>query len=778
VTASAASGTAYPATPQSTTTYTLTVTNSANTSITADATVNVETNAPSISSFTAASAVVNMGSPVTLNWTLGARTSALTLNGASVQGQTSANVTPVRRATYTLLASNPLGANATASVQVAARGLDWLAGSLAGPGSLDGQGPVARFSRELWYAVRDSAGNLYVTDTLNHIIRKVTPAGMVTTFVGAPAQAGSTDGTGSAARFSQPRGIAIDASGNLYVGDVGNRTIRKVSPAGVVTTLAGSPGMTGHVNGVGAAAQFGNNLQGLAVDGSGAVYVADAGNQVIRKVLADGTTSTIAGQVGVGGHQDGPAASAKFGAQTRALVLDGAGNLFIADVTNYVLRKLVLATGEVSTLAGSAGNSGTTDGMGNAARFNWTCGMALGPDGMLYAADWSSHRIRKVNPTSGEVTTLAGSTGGYQDGAVAGAKFTGPCAVTTGADGSVYVSDWANGTLRKVSGGQVTTVAGTFYQSGNSDGGVAEATFNDVDALAVNAAGEVLAADGNNRRIRKVSGTAVSTFAGGTYGTLDGTGAAAQFRNLYNANMIFDAAGNLLLGDPEGHTIRKATPAGVVTTLAGLGGSAGAVDGTGSAARFSFPHGVALDDSGNLYVADTENHAIRKVTPAGVVTTFAGQLGTSGTTDGTGAAARFSGPVGMVRDGAGNLYISDWYGHAIRKITPAGVVTTLAGTSGVSGDADGTGAAARFKNPWSLALDGAGNLFVADYANDLVRKITPAGVVTTLAGARGLSGTLPGPLPSALYRPSALAFTPAGDLLVGTHTGIWLITAP
>ena len=777
VTAAAASGTGYPVSPQSTTNYTLTVTNSANASITSDATVNVETNAPSIGAFTAGAPVVSMGSPVTLNWTLGARTSALTLNGASVQGQTSATVTPVRRTSYTLVASNPLGADATASLQVAARGLDLYAGRFGSHGSLDGQGAAARFGSNLWYATRDGAGNMYFTDSNSHTIRKITSTGQVTTLAGLYNTPGSTDGTGSTARFSHPRGIATDAAGNLYVGDVNNFTIRKITPAGVVTTLAGTAGAGGYVNGVGAAARFSGDMQGIAVDGAGIVYVADSSNNVIRRILPDGTVSTLAGTNGAYGHSDGLPGAAMFKTM-RGLVADGAGSLFLADVSNYVLRKISTATGAATTVAGAVGTQAHADGIGSAARFSWTCGLSIGPDGMVYGADWSSGRIRKYNPATQEVTTVAGAGGGYLDGPAASALFDGPCAIVAAADGTLLVSDWAYGTIRKIAGSQVTTLAGTHVIQGSANGNLATATFNECDALAIDAAGNLLVADAYGYAIRKITGNQVTTLAGGSYGTADGTGGAAQFRTLYTANMGFDAAGNLYVGDSGGHTIRKVTPAGIVTTLAGTGNTSGAVNGTGAAARFSNPHGTAVDGAGNVYVADTDNHAIRMITPAGVVTTFAGTMGAAAGTDGTGAAARFNGPAGIARDGAGNIYVTDYNGHTIRKITPAGVVTTLAGTSGVAGSSDGTGTAASFRNPHAVCVDAGGNLFVADWGNHLVRKVTPAGVVTTVAGTVGQVGSASGPLPSTLWTPASIALTPQGDLVVGNRTGIWLITAP
>ena len=178
--------------------------------------------------------------------------------------------------------------------------------------------------------------------------------------------------------------------------------------------------------------------------------------------------------------------------------------------------------------------------------------------------------------------------------------------------------------------------------------------------------------------------------------------------------MAVDGSGNVYVADSGNYTIRKITPAGVVSTLAGLAGSSGSADGTGSAARFYYPTGVAVDGSGNVYVADTGNYTIRKITPAGVVSTLAGLAGSTGSADGTGSAARFYYPYGVAVDGSGNVYVADTGNYTIRKITPAGVVSTLAGTAGSSGSADGTGSAARFNYPTGVAVDGSGNVYVAD----------------------------------------------------------------
>src|SRR5882762_9204304 len=306
--------------------------------------------------------------------------------------------------------------------------------------------------------------------------------------------------------------------------------------------------------------------------------------------------------------------------------------------------------------------------------------------------------------------------------------------------------------------------AGDMKSNGDADGVGAAARFDGLQSVASDSAGNVYVADSNNNTIRRITPAGeVTTFAGtaGLSGSTDATGAAARFNS--PRGVATDRAGNVYVADTLSYTIRKITPGGEVTTLAGTAGAFGATDATGAAARFNSPTCVATDSAGNVYVGDTGNLTIRKITPAGEVTTLAGTAGASGGTDATGAAARFTAPMGLATDGAGNVYVADWLDHAIRKITPAGVVTTFAGKAGAVGSADGTGPKARFFSPTDVAVDGAGNVYVADWGNDTIRRITPAGAVSTLAGVPGQQqsfGTfVPGPLPGMLFGPVGIALS-------------------
>ena len=261
-----------------------------------------------------------------------------------------------------------------------------------------------------------------------------------------------------------------------------------------------------------------------------------------------------------------------------------------------------------------------------------------------------------------------------------------------------------------------------------------------------------------------------TTLAGsaGIVGSANGTGSAAQFSSPYG--LAVDGSGNIYVADSANHLIRKITPGGAVTLFAGTAGSSGSTDAIGSAARFNFPFGVAVDGPGNVYVADYFNFTIRKITAAGVVTTLAGAAGSSGSTDATGSAARFKNPDGIAVDESGNVYVADYNNHTIRKITAAGVVTTLAGTAGSNGTIDGTGSAARFSYPSGVAADGSGNVYVTDYLDQSIRKITSTGVVTSIAGSMGNVGSTDGNGGAALFKfPVRVAVDGTGGVYVSDN---------
>ncbi len=659
-----------------------------------------------------------------------------------------------------------LAASALRGVEPAEYAWSHLAGAPEVAGYADGSGAEVRFGLPSGVAV-DGSGNVYVADTANSVIRKITSAGVVTTLAGAAGQTGSANGTGAVARFNGPTGIAVDGSGNLYVADTSNETIRKITSAGVVTTLAGSAGQWGSTDGTGSAARFCTPV-GIAVGSGGTIYVADSDNSTIRKITSAGVVTTLAGSAEQEGSADGTGAAARF-SSPRGVAVDAGGNVYVADTGNDTIRKIT-SGGVVTTLAGDPGDFGSADGTGADALFNSPRGVAVDGGGNVYVADTGNQLVRKVTG-SGVVTTVAGAAGlsGSVDGTGVVARFVVPCGIATTSTGTLFVADSMNCTIRKITTtGAVSTVAGPAGQSGSVDATGSAARFCLPGSIAVDGSGNTYVADTANSVIRKItSAGVVTTLAGaaGQPGSADGAGTVARFAT--PEGVAVDTSGNVYVADTGNETIRKITSAGVVTTLAGSAGESGSANGTGVAARFDSPSGIAVGSGGVVYVADAGNHTIRKITSAGVVTTLAGSAGLSGSVDGTGAAARFDWPCGVAVDGSGNVYVADLENETIRKITSTGVVTTLAGSAGEPGSADGTGAAARFGSPSGVAVDNSGNVFVADFDFCLIRTITSGGVVTTIGGSSAAAGSADGVGSVARFAgPSGIAIDSTGSLHV------------
>ncbi|WP_394826049.1 hypothetical protein [Pendulispora albinea] len=656
-----------------------------------------------------------------------------------------------------------------------------LAGGIGGRGNADGTGAEARFYEPVGMAF-DGAGNVYVADDANNVVRKIVLAtGEVSTIAGSSWDPpGSADGVGQAARLDGPRGVAADGAGNLYVSDGHNSTIRKIVLAtGEVSTFAGAAREPGYADGIGRAARF-HGVDGLAIDTSGNLYVSEMLNHTIRKiVLATAEVSTFAGSAGNHGSADGVGSAARFyGAD--GLAIDTSGNLYVADSYNDTIRKIVIATRKVTTLAGAAGKSGRTNGIGSAARFSEPSGLAIDPSGRLFVTEHWNGQVRSIDLGTARVSTFAGSgDDAVVDGTGRGASFGWPHGIVADGSGHLYVTENRHHAVRTISvaSAEVTTFAGRPTTEGHADGVGPAARFFESNAMVADGAGNVYIADTMNEVIRKMvlATGEVTTIAGSPKrtGAADGTGANARF---YSPEGIALDGGNLYVADAFNNTIRKIDLAtNAVVTIAGSPDYGGSVDGIGLQARFAHPHAIVNDGSGHLYVTDSFGDTVRAIDIATVqVTTLAGTAGQYGSQDGIGPQARFNWINGLAADLAGHLYVSDRENHTIRKIDIAtAAVSTLAGSPGEHELVDGVGGAARFRRPAELTIDASGRLFVADEENSAIRAIDPATAsVSTLAGQRGARKVRLGTLPTTLNHPRALLALGDGQLLFTDENAI------
>ena len=594
----------------------------------------------------------------------------------------------------------------------------------------------------------DASGNLYFTS--QNCVFRLDTSGVLTLVAGNSRPGYSGDGgPATAAQFNQPEGVAVDPSGNVYVADSLNSRIRMISSSGIVTTIGGN-GTAGYSGdrGLASAAQF-NLPAGIALSASGDLYVADTGNNVIREITVAGTIITFAG-IQYGGYSgDGAAATAAQLAGPTDVAIDAGGNVYIADTENNLIRR-VTTDGNINTIAGSQSCSGTA-GAGTVATnaiLDQPHGITVDSAGNYYISDYGDSSIQVVN-TRGIINTVAGNgTSGFSgDGGPAlNAQLAGPWGVTVDSNGNLYIADLWNYRIRKrSSSGAIGTVAGNGVVSYSGDGGAATgAQLNGPAGVAVDKAGNVYIADTANNRVRQVTAKGViDTLAGnGAEGSSGDGGQPAGAQLSRPQAVAVDSFGDVYIADTLNNRVREVF-GGVIATLAGTGSEGYSGDGGPAAnAKLNGPRGVAVDSSGNVYVADFNNNAVRKISNGAIVTVAGNGSGGFSGDKGPAAAAQLNGPAGVAVDAAGDLYIADSRNYRLRMVTPDGNINTIAGngTSVSTGDG-GPAANAQLSAPDSVAVDSAGNIYLAD-SGARIRKIAPDGTIATIAGkgAIGYSG--------------------------------------
>jgi len=595
----------------------------------------------------------------------------------------------------------------------------------------------------------DSSGNVYVADFHNCIVRKVTKStGVISTYAGTPQSCGYSGDGGAAVsgQLDYPQGIALDNSGNLYIADTLNQRIREVTAStGKITTMAGN-GTYGYSGDGGPAISAEvHHPYDVAVDGSGNVYIADTSNYRIRKVTAaTGIISTIAGNGTPGFSGDGgPATNAQI-SQARGLASDSSGNVFIADYENCVVREV--SGGMINTVAGQGQICGYwgDGGPATSAALYYPYGVAVNSSDTMFIADYENNRVRKA-VLGGNIGTIAGNGTYYYTGATtaAGSAFGGVQASVPDASGNVYIADTYSCLVWKAtSSGAISLIAGTPASASSDyrvvcgdsgDGGLAVGAQLDGPAKAVpDSSGNVYIADAGDCVIRKVEASTgiISAFAGGRGCGYSGDGGPATNAELrHPSGLAFDGAGNLYIADTSNNVVREVSAtSGIIITVAGNNAAGPGYSGDGgppTAAQLWNPEDVAVDASGNLYIADTTNGRIRVVS-GGIIDTLAGNGSAGCDANGVPAIqASLDSPYGVAVDAAGDVLIADTYDNCVRWVDGAGTIYTVAGsgTYGFAGDG-GPANSAELAFPFGVGVDPAGNIYIADIGNARVRDVT------------------------------------------------------
>jgi large repetitive protein len=673
-----------------------------------------------------------------------------------------------------------------------------MAGS-TGDGGL-ATGPNARLY-DPDYIAFDSANNLYIADNINNSIRRVDAATQIITTIAGNATTGSGQtgdgGLATNALLNHPNGLSFDQAGNLYIADQGNNAVRRIDAATLhITTVAGDPssarasGSTG--DGGPAAGSFLNAPQGVYVDTGGNLFIADAGNSVVREVTNDGNINTVAGVIGSAGFSGvGGAATTALLSRPADIAFDTAGNLFVADILDATVSDVNLSSTFPPTAVGST--SASQNLVLHVVGTRTITGITV-PQSQGGSAEYAVGSISGAGCSIGSPIVDAGSGTDCELPATFHPAYPGlrgiplVVATTISATPTIFhlgMTGYALGPQIAFTPALITTVAGNGTAGSTGNGGPATgAELHNPFAVAADYQGSLYISDANNNVVRRVDGSThiITGFAGnGTAGFNGDSGLATTVELDVPGGLHLDSAGDLYLSDSQNRAVREVNAGtGDMSTVAGVPPNPGfsGDGGAATAARLVEPEDQALDSGGNLYIADALNNRIRRVdASSGIITTVAGNGTASYGGDlGPATAAELYGPLDLAVDAAGNLYIDDDVNNVIRKVTAStGIITTVAGVAGVPGVGSfggdgGPATSAHLNDPEGIALDAAGNLYITDSGNNVVREVNGlTQIITTVSGdaignTAGYTGDL-GPANAALVNyPMYPAFDNAGSL--------------
>lgn len=633
-----------------------------------------------------------------------------------------------------------------------------------------GDGDVAT-NAQLNYPTKvivDKAGNVYVSEGRNHVVRKIDVSGIITTIAGTGKAGYSGDGgAANKAQLTTPWSLTLDKAGNLYIADAGNYRLRKVDTSGIISTIlgTGSKGYTGD-GGSAISAQTGW-IEDLAIDSQNALYLADLDHHYVRKINNLSMVNALAGRGTTGYSGDGGAAALATLNAPASLAVDFADNLYIGENGNATIRKITtnLRQGLTIRLAGSGSGKITAPSGGGVGidcgshcidyyLIGETINLTAIPNAGSTFTGWGGDCSGSRNPftitldisksctatfdvpaqtvAQGQTYTIVGNgTSGFSGdgGAAINAQLRFPAGLAMDAQNRLYVADALNNRIRRLENGILTTFAGSGTYGFAGDGGSAiNAQFRNPTALSVSNDGSILVADYGNHRIRKIDPNGlISTLAGtGEFGFSGDNGSANVAQLNFPQGVAIDRTGNVYIADTNNHRIRRGETSGRITTFAGIGTAGFAGDGDFAAlSQLNQPTSVRINSVGEIFIADSGNHRIRKIDASGIIRTVAGS-GNSGFAGDNSLAinALLNYPRGISFDHDGNVYFADSNNHRIRKVDLNNKISTLAGngSAGFAGDGN-TALSVLFNNPSDILIDNSGNLFVADYANQRVRRI-------------------------------------------------------